>query len=104
MLEATVANFEQDILNAGKPAIIDFWAEWCGPCRMFGPIFEEVAAEMGDKVVFAKLNVDEQEELARQYKVMTIPTVMLFKDGGAVKKSVGVLNKVELKELIESVL
>lgn len=104
MVYVTKDNFDSEVLNAGKPAIVDFWAEWCGPCRMFGPIFEELAGEMGDKVVFAKLNVDEAQELAQQYKVMTIPTVMIFKDGAPVKKSVGVLNKVELKSLLESVL
>jgi len=104
MVKVTADNFDTEVLQAGKVAVVDFWAEWCGPCRMFAPTFEEVSKELEDRVVFAKLNVDEAESIAVKYKVMTIPTVMIFKNGAPAKKSVGVLNKADLSELIKSVL
>ena len=90
-------NFQKEVLQA-ELAVVDFWASWCGPCKMFGPIFEEVAGQM-EGVTFAKLNVDDVPDLASQYKVMSIPTVILFKNGQAVRKSLGVISAAELKEL-----
>ena len=93
-------NFQTEVLQA-ELAVVDFWASWCGPCKMFGPIFEEVAEQM-EGVTFAKLNVDDVPDLASQYKVMSIPTVILFKNGQAVRKSLGVISAAELKEMIEA--
>ena len=100
IVTATSDNFQQEVLGADL-AVVDFWASWCGPCKMFGPIFEDVAKQV-EGVVFAKLNVDEAQDLASQYKVMSIPTVIVFKNGQAVRKSVGVLSAAELKELIQA--
>lgn len=100
IVTATSQNFQTEVLGA-ELAVVDFWASWCGPCKMFGPIFEDVSKQVSD-VVFAKLNVDEAEDIASQYKVMSIPTVVVFKNGQAVRKSVGVLSAAELKELIEA--
>lgn len=96
---ATQENFETEILSANR-AIVDFWAEWCGPCKMFAPVFHEMAEEMPD-TVFAKVNVDEQNDLAARYKVMMIPTVIVFENGKAVKRQSGALTKQALKDLIE---
>lgn len=104
MKTLTAENFEQEILQADKPAIVDFWATWCGPCKMFAPIFHEVAEEMGDKVIFGKVDVDEASDLASQFKVMSIPTIILFKDGKAIKKNMGVINKQTLKDFISQAL
>ena len=93
-------NFQKEVLQA-ELAVVDFWASWCGPCKMFGPIFEEVAGQM-EGVTFAKLNVDDVPDLASQYKVMSIPTVILFKNGQAGRKSLGVISAAELKEMIEA--
>lgn len=104
MKTLTAENFEQEILQADKPAIVDFWATWCGPCKMFAPIFHEVAEEMGDMVIFGKVDVDEASDLASQFKVMSIPTIILFKDGKAIKKNMGVINKQSLKDFISQAL
>ena len=81
-------NFEQEVLNSSKPVLVDFWAPWCGPCRMVVPIVEEIAQERSDiKVV--KINVDEEPELARRFSVMSIPTLMVFKDGQVVNQALG---------------
>ncbi len=104
MLHVTAENFEAEVLQAGKVAVVDFWATWCGPCRMFAPTFESVSSEMQEQAVFAKVDVDEAESIARRYRVQSIPTVMIFKDGEPVKKSVGALSRTDLKQLVESVL
>ena len=101
-MDITKDNFEVVVGEAVKPILIDFWAEWCGPCKMIAPIFEELADEMEDVASFGKLNVDEQQELAVQFRVMSIPTLILFKNGEAVAKSVGLINKDKMKELIEA--
>ena len=100
IVTATSQNFQTEVLGA-ELAVVDFWASWCGPCKMFGPIFEDVSKQVSG-VVFAKLNVDDAEDIASHYKVMSIPTVVVFKNGQAVRKSVGVLSAAELKELIEA--
>lgn len=89
-------NFTTEVIESDMPVLVDFWATWCGPCRIIAPIIEEVAVEFADKVKVGKVNVDEEMELAMQYKIEVIPTILLFKDGKVVKKSVGALDKSEL--------
>ena len=99
--EITAANFEEVVLKETKPVLVDFWATWCGPCQMVGPVIEEIAEEYEGRAVVGKINVDEQEELAMKYKIMTIPTIMIFKDGEVVEKAVGVKPKKEFCEMID---
>ena len=96
------SSFEQDVLNNSKPVIIDFWAEWCGPCRALGPIFNEVAQTHHEKVVFAKINIDENQQTPAKYGVMSIPTLMLFKNGQVQATRMGLLSKSELSAFIDS--
>lgn len=89
----TKDNFEQEVLNSGKTVLVDFWAAWCGPCRMLEPTINEVAQSAPDNVVVGKINVDEEPELASEYGVMSIPTLIVFKDGEVAAKEVGVRPK-----------
>lgn len=95
----TTATFDQTI-NSEKPVLVDFWAAWCGPCRMLGPIVEELAQEIEDKAVVAKVNVDEEPDLAARYGITTIPTILIFQKGEVIQKSIGVRPKEELKTLL----
>ena len=99
VVEITKDNFEHTVLKADKPVIVDFWAEWCGPCQMMGPIVDEVAEERND-IIIGKLNVDTQPEIALRYNVMSIPTLILFENGEEAQKSIGLISKEELLELI----
>jgi thioredoxin 1 len=94
------ASFESDVLKAAGPVVVDFWAEWCGPCRMIAPALEEIATAMGDKVKIVKLNVDENPQTAAKYGVMSIPTLMLFKNGDLASRQVGAAPKAKLEQWI----
>ena len=99
-IHLTKDNFKQEVLESEVPVLVDFWAEWCGPCQMVLPIVEELAGEVKDAKI-CKVNVDEQMELAKEFRVMSIPTLMVFKDGQKVKSEVGAKSKVELKAMLE---
>lgn len=103
MLEVnlTSQNFEEEVLKSEKPVLVDFWATWCGPCKMIAPIFEELAEEYKNEVKFGKVNVDEQQSLAVKYGVTSIPTLILFKNGEIIKTSVGFCSKSELEKMIK---
>jgi thioredoxin 1 len=100
----TDANFVSDVLQSDKPVLVDFWAEWCAPCRKVAPVLEEIAAEMADQVTIVKLNIDENPETARAYRVMSVPTLTVFKGGEPVQSVAGAKPKGDLIRLIESAL
>lgn len=99
VVKLTVENFEQEVLQATQPVLVDFYADWCGPCQMMGPVVEEIAGEVSDAKV-CKINIDEQMEIAQRYGVMTIPTFAVFKNGNIVKKEIGALPKSVLKGML----
>ena len=96
----TKENFKQEVLEAQVPVLVDFWATWCGPCQMMGPVVEELAQENPD-VKVCKVNVDEEMELAREYRVMSIPTFLVFKNGEVTGRTLGVQQKEELLEMLK---
>ena len=96
------ADFEAQVLKAAEPVVVDFWAEWCGPCRMIGPALEEIAGSLGGKVKIVKLNVDESPKTAQKYGIMSIPTLMLFKNGELASRQVGAAPKQKLEAWINS--
>ena len=100
VLNVTVETFEAEVLKNPKPVLVDFWAPWCGPCKMVKPIVEEIAGERDD-IKVGLINVDEQMELAKKYRVMSIPTLMIFKNGELAKKTMGAMSKDELLEFLE---
>lgn len=100
--ELTVASYDAAIAQADKPVLVDFWASWCGPCRALGPIVEEIATEMSDRLDVYKCNVDEEGELAQRFSIMSIPTLILFKNGEIVHTMVGNMPKAALIAEIES--
>ena len=99
VMTVTKENFQEEVMQAGCPVLLDFWATWCGPCRMLSPIVDQVAAEHADLKV-GKVNVDEQPELASQFNVMSIPTLIVFKDGQKVNESVGLIPKESVEALL----
>ena len=96
VLELTEKNFENEVTKSGLPVLVDFWAEWCGPCKMMSPIVDQIAAEMQGKLKVAKVNVDEAQELAAQFNIMSIPTMIVFKAGQPVEIIVGAMSKDQL--------
>ncbi|MDN5346583.1 MAG: thioredoxin 1 [Clostridia bacterium] len=98
------SSFEAEILTAPIPAVVDFWAAWCGPCRMMAPVFEELAEEYAGRVKFAKLNVDENQGIAAGFGVMSIPTLIIFKEGREINRIVGYMPKEALKANLEAAL
>lgn len=98
-IKITSANFEQEVVKSNKPVLVDFWATWCMPCRMLAPTVEEIADEYGDKLVVGKINVDEESDLARKFRVMSIPTLIVFENGEEVRRSVGVVDKDDILEM-----
>jgi thioredoxin 1 len=104
MVNLEQKNFQSEVLNSKTPVLVDFWAPWCGPCRMVAPIVEELANEYAGKLVVGKVNVDDNQELASQYNIMSIPTICLFKDGKVAFQLVGFRPKKEIVQQLEAYL
>lgn len=100
--DTTDSNFEKEVLKNSTPVLVDFWAEWCGPCKQLSPVIDDIANEMGDKIKVCKVNIDENPETPAKYNVRGIPTLVVFKDGSPISTKVGSLPKSSLIEWIES--
>jgi thioredoxin 1 len=96
------SSFEADVLGSDKPALVDFWAEWCGPCKMIAPLLDEAADEYADRLAVVKLNVDENPNIAQKFGIRSIPTLILFKDGTVQAQKLGAMSKSQLTEFLES--
>ena len=101
VLNITSDNFQKEVEEARVPVLVDFWASWCGPCKMMGPVVEQISEELGPNARVCKINIDEQPELAERYNVMSIPTFIMFKDGKEVERMIGAMPKEELVKLFE---
>src|SRR6266567_5523244 len=102
-IEINETNFETEVLNSTQPVLVDFWAEWCGPCKMLAPILDELVAEYEGRVRIGKVNIDDQQALATQYGIRSIPTLLLFKDGEVAEQMVGARSKAYFKSKLDSV-
>jgi thioredoxin 1 len=101
MVTLTDANFDQEVIKSPVPVLVDFWAEWCGPCKMLGPVLDELAGEYTGKAKIGKLNIDEHQALANQFRITSIPTVLLFKNGQAAEQIVGLRSKGHYKAALD---
>ena len=98
----TADNFDTEVLQSATPVLVDFWAEWCGPCKMIGPMVDQLADETDGKATIGKVNIDEHQQLAVQYKVQSIPTLLVFKGGEVVEQAVGARSKADLQGMLDS--
>jgi len=103
ILEVTESSFESQVINSETPVLVDFWADWCGPCRMIAPVLDQLADEFDGRAIIAKINVDDQPELARKHDIMTIPTLMVFKNGEILETS-GSASKSDLENMLNKVI
>ena len=102
-LEFTDANFESEVIGSDVPVLVDFWAEWCGPCRMLGPVIDELASDNVGKVKIGKVDTDNNRETAAKFNITSIPTIIFFKGGEVVKQNVGMISKVDLQAVIDEI-
>lgn len=99
--ELSNETFEKEIIESGKPALVDFWAPWCGPCRMMGPIIDKISEGFGDKIVVAKVNIDDCPDVAAKYNVTSIPTLIFFKNSEPVETGIGVMQQADVEKIIK---
>ncbi len=104
IIHVTDSSFEEEVLKSDKPVILDYWAEWCGPCRMIAPILDEIADEYSERITVAKINIDDNQETPQKYAVRGIPTLMIFKEGEVAATKVGAVSKSQLSAFIDSTL
>lgn len=102
IVHVTDSSFDADVLQSEKPVLVDFWAPWCGPCKMIAPVLEEIAADMGDKITICKMDVDQNTDTPAKFGIRGIPTLTIFKDGKAEAQKVGALSKAQLLEFVNS--